>query len=71
MRRQLLFKVYAIRSIANSNDRDNFLSLFSWLLDCRYQIQFYSSVTTINRVDIVRGYKTCPNSSDSKIAVTD
>ena len=32
-----------IISIANSNSNDHFLSLFSWLLDRRYQIRFYSS----------------------------
>ena len=29
--------------IANSNDSDNFSLLFSWLLDHRYQILFYSN----------------------------
>ena len=33
-----------IISVANSNNGDHFLSLFSRLLDCCYQIRFYSNI---------------------------
>ena len=36
--------IIGIISIANSNGYDHFSSLFSWPLDRRYQILFYSAV---------------------------
>ena len=35
--------IMGVISIANSNESDDFLLLFLWLLDHRYQIWFYSS----------------------------
>ena len=39
-------------SIANSNDRGSFLSLFSWPLDHRYQIHFYSTYMYVYSVNL-------------------
>ena len=43
-------------SITNSNDSDHFSSLFSWPLDRRYQIWFYSITEVIDQLFLVLLY---------------